>query len=113
MKKREENVNIVKEQYKQIQKIYITRVKELEDNLIELNEKNQQIKKPNLENKDFKLEINKLKRKIRMLEDSVMRTVTNERGFFNKSNSTNNYNYDEDKFINKFQRFTVEKFFFY
>ena len=60
-----------------------------------------------MENKDFKNEINILKRKIRSLEDSVMKTVTGERGFFNKSSNTYNSNTDEEKYINKFQRFNV------
>jgi hypothetical protein len=106
-------VNIVKEQYKQIQKIYITKVKELEDNLFELNEKNLENKKPNIDNKDFKNEISKMKRKQRMLEDSLMKFVFTERGLFNKNKNNIDIQILEDKYMNKFHRFNVKYNFFY
>ena len=100
-------MNIIKEQYKQIQKIYITKVKELEDNLCELNKKNLENKKPNVDDKDFKNEINKMKRKQRMLEDSLMKIVSTER-LLNKSINKNNIQILEDKYTNKFHKFNVK-----
>jgi hypothetical protein len=74
VKTHEENINIIKEQYKQIQKIYTTRVKELENKLKQLTDKYK-----NLENRrsneieGYINEINLMRKRMKSYEDYVMK----------------------------------------
>jgi hypothetical protein len=72
VKTQEENNNIIKEQYKQIQKIYTTRVKELEDKLKYLTDKykNLETKRSN-EIEGYINEINLMRKRLKSYEEYV------------------------------------------
>jgi coiled-coil domain-containing protein 77 len=72
VKSQEENNNIIKEQYKQIQKIYTTRVKELEDKLKSLTEKLKNSEnKRNFELEGYINEIQMMRKRLKSYEDYV------------------------------------------
>jgi len=74
VKTQEENNNIIKEQYKQIQKIYTTRVKELEDKLKYLTDKykNLETKRSN-EIEGYINEINLMRKRLKSYEEYVVK----------------------------------------
>jgi hypothetical protein len=70
VKAHEENINIIKEQYKQIQKIYTSRVKELEDKVKALQDKYKTLEqKRNYEIEGYINEIHLIRRRIRSYEE--------------------------------------------
>ncbi|KRX09587.1 hypothetical protein PPERSA_08619 [Pseudocohnilembus persalinus] len=79
IKKKEDSIQLIKNQYAQAQKIYIGKVKELEESLTKLSEKYYQLeKRRNLEGEGFKNEISLLKRKLEQQEIRFMRQNEDE-----------------------------------
>jgi len=75
MKQKDEEMFIIKDQYAQVQQIYINRVKELEDNLTKLADKYQNLDKRRLlDIEGFKTDIKNLSRKIKKVEEAGILT---------------------------------------
>jgi len=69
IKQKEENLFIIKDQYAQVQQIYINRVKDLEDNLSRLTEKYTTLEKRRLlDLEGFKADIRNLVKKVKNVE---------------------------------------------
>jgi hypothetical protein len=74
VKNHEENINIIKEQYKQIQKIYTSRVKELENKLKNLTDKHKNLEnKRNYEIEGFINEANLMRKRLKSYEEYVVK----------------------------------------
>jgi len=107
VKTHEENINIIKEQYKQIQKIYTTRVKELENKLKQLTDKYKGLEfRRNNEIEGYINEINLMRKRMKSYEDYALKLKKISQG----DEEGNEMGNTTEKFLKKSQKTRVNIF---
>ena len=93
--------NIVKEQYKQIQKIYTSRVKELELKLKSLSDKQMSMeRKRNFDLEGYKNEMKLIRQRVKSFEDYVNKLRKMTHGTTDRSGDINSYMNDNNNNAN-------------
>ncbi len=109
MKRHEENISIIKEQYKQIQKIYVAKIEELEDKLISITNKLKSLEKQkSIQNDGYINEINLMRNKIKSFEEYVEKLLRLTHGLTDKTNKIHQkLKSEKDRFISELNQFYV------
>jgi hypothetical protein len=112
VKSHEENNNIIKEQYKQIQKIYTTRVKELEDKIKALQDKYKNLEqKRNYEIEGYINEIALMRKRVRSYEEYLYKLRRMAQGSEDRlSEIDSNLKSNSEKFFEETNQFKVNSF---
>lgn len=109
MRTHEENSNIIKEQYKQIQKIYNSRVKELEMKLKNLTERQKNMEnKRNYDLEGYINEIALMRKRMRSFENYIHKVRKMTYGTTDRTGEIcNNLDENQDNFSGELRNFKV------